>query len=139
MIEVSADLNAAMMQAAINRIDVAGAGFIKLYPAPRAASVAAAPANVSVCTITLALPCGTVNATTGALDFNATDNVGVNGQITSANPFTWVRLFDANGAGVQDFDARLSGAADAGQELVFSASAVFVGGFLRLASGGFSA
>lgn len=138
MIKISTDLNAAMMQAVISRIGVAGAGFVKLYPAPRAANLATAPANASVCTMTLALPCGITNATTGALEFTATDNVGVNGQITSATPFTWARLFDGSGVAVQDCDARLSSAADAGQELVIGATAVFVGAFLRIASGVFS-
>ncbi len=138
MIKISVAANAAMMQATINTIDAAGAGYVKLYPAPRAANLSTAPAGASVCKMVLALPCATINGTTGAFEFVATDNAGVNGQITSATPFTWARAFDGAGNGVQDFDARLSNAADAGQELVIAATAVFVGAFLRIASGGFS-
>lgn len=138
MIKISTALNADIAQALINRLGVGGAGYVKLYPAPRAANLATAPASAAVCTMALATPCGTVNPSTGAFEFVATDNAGVNGQITSATPFTWARAFDGAGNGVQDFDARLSSATDAGQELVIAAKAVFVGAFLRIASGGFS-
>lgn len=138
MIKISVDLNAAMMQATINTIDAAGAGYVKLYAAPRAANLATAPANAAVCTMGLKLPCATIDPTTGALLFVPTDNAGVNGQVISASPFTWARVFDASGNAKQDFDARLSSATDAGQELVVTATATFVGAFLRIASGGFS-
>lgn len=138
MIKISADLNAAMMQAVINTIDAAGAGYVKLYPAPRAANLASAPAGAAVCTMGLALPCGTIDPETGALLFTATDNAGVNGQIVSASAFTWARVFDAAGNAKQDFDARLSSSADTGQELVIATTATFTGAFLRIASGGFS-
>jgi hypothetical protein len=138
MIKISTDMNAVMMQAMADRIDAAGLGYVKLYPAPRAANLSTTPAGASVCKMVLASPCATINGTTGAFEFVATDNAGVNGQITNATPFTWARAFDGADNPVQDFDARLSGAADAGQELVIATTATFVGAFLRIASGGFS-
>jgi hypothetical protein len=138
MIKISVDTNAAMMQAVINQLGANGAGYVKLYPAPRAANLATTPASASVCKMVLALPCATINSTTGAFEFVATDNLGVNGQITNAAPFTWARVFDGAGNAVQDFDARMSSATDMGQEIVVAATATFVGAFLRIASGGFS-
>lgn len=138
MIKISVAANAAMMQAMIDKLGVNGAGYVKLYPAPRAANLDTAPSSASVCKMVLALPCATINGTTGAFEFVATNNEGVNGQITNAAPFTWARAFDGAGNPVQDFDARMSSATNTGQELVVAATVTFVGAFLRIASGGFS-
>ena len=69
----------------------------------------------------------------------ATDNLGTNGQISNAATPTWVRFYMSGATVVIDLDARLAGAPNLGQEVVLSATALNIGAFLRVASGGFTA
>ena len=115
-----------------------GAGYCRPFGGVRPAT-GGAPSGAPICTITLAEPCGTVDPVTGAMVLTATDNLGANGQILKAVTPTWVRFYQADSTVLMDLDARLVGAPDLGQEVVLSATALNIGAFLRLASGGFTA
>lgn len=138
MIGLTPATNAALMAALIARLDAGGAAYCQPFGGVRPATGGAA-ATSAICTITLALPCGALDPVTGAMVLAATDNLGSNGQILNAVAPTWVRFYTTDGSMVMDLDARLVGAPDLGQEVVLAATALNVGAFIRLASGGFTA
>lgn len=138
MVGMTPATNAALMAALIARLDAGDAAYCKPFGGVRPATGGAAD-DAAICTITLVSPCGVVDPVTGAMVLAATDNLGSNGQILNAAAPTWVRFYQANNDIVMDLDARLAGAADLGEEVVLAATALNVGAFLRLASGGFTA
>lgn len=138
MIGLTPATNAALMAALIARLDAGGAAYCKPFGGVRPATGGAAD-SAAICTITLALPCAALDAVTGALLLTPTDNAGTNGQILRAVAPTWVQFYTAAGDVVMDLSARLAAAPDLGEEVVLSATALNVGAFMRLASGGFTA
>ena len=139
MVGLTPVTNAALMGALIALLDSGtGAGYCRPFGGVRPAT-GGAPSGAPICTITLAEPCGTVDPVTGAMLLTATDNLGDNGQIANAAKPTWVRFYMPDATVVMDLDARLAAAPDLGQEVVLSATALNIGAFLRLASGGFTA
>lgn len=128
MIAVSPAASAAMMQALGTLLDGAS---VSLYAGTRPAPGGTVTTLVATCA--LPAPCGSVGS--GDLVLLAS----AQGQIVSASAPTWARLFTAGGAWVLDCDVRLVGDANAGQELVIDAPALYPGAFLVIGSGAFTA
>jgi hypothetical protein len=131
MIAPSAALSAAFM-AALNQALGAGAKAV-LYASARPAP-GAAPGGSPVGQVLFADVAGTV--TGGALVL-APGPVAV--ALASAAP-VWARVLSGSGAWLFDCDARMGGAADAGQELVIGSGSVLQAGVsIQILSGSFSA
>lgn len=131
MIVAGTSLASAMMMAL--RTTLGGEATITLYPGVRPApGVAAGVAPIAVCA--LANPAGEVDM---AGDFLLAPSEDA--QLTSSSVPTWARFHGTGGAWVMDCDARLNTEADAGQEIVIAAPALYAGAFVRIASGAFSA
>lgn len=133
MIAASTALSGNMMEALRVTLDTGGAGSVHLYAGTRPDPGDAAPGAL-VASCALADPCGTVDNAGALLLATSAD-----GQIQTGSAPTWARLLNGSGAWVLDCDARLSGDADTGQELVIAATVVYPGAFLRIASGSFTA
>lgn len=128
MIAASTAASAALMEALRTLLD---GGSVSLYSGTRPAPGGTVTTLVATCA--LPAPCGSVSA--GDLSLLAS----AQGQIVSASAPTWARLFTAGGGWVLDCDVRLSVDADAGQELVITAPALYPGAFVSIASGSLSA
>jgi hypothetical protein len=134
MIAASARASTALMTGLLSALDAGGPATVTLYATPRPAA-GAAPTGATVATLTLATPAGTVNATTGQLEVAQSTA----GQVLVSDTPTWARVRDNGGAWLFDCDVRLNGQTDTGQELLIDATTLFIGGFVRIASGTFSA
>lgn len=134
MIEVVAAGNAGLMAGLLDRMGAGGAARIRLYTGVRPA--AAAPATGSlVAVVYLAEPAGAVQANGDLLL-----TTGVDSTLLLGSAPAWARVFDGNDVQLFDCDARLSTAADTGQEIVVVAPAgLYAGALMRIQSGTFSA
>lgn len=134
MIEVVASGNAGLMAGLLDRMGQGGAARVRLYSGTRpAASNPATGTLISV--VYLAEPAGTIGANG---DLNLTP--GVESVVLVGTAPTWARVFNGNEEHLFDCDARLSTAANTGQEIVVTAPAGFLAGaMLQIQSGAFSA
>ena len=131
MIAASGALSSAMMMGLVNLLGSTAAA--TLYPGTRPAAGNGSP-SAALCVIPLANPAGLVDMAGDLVLAPSGD-----GQLLSSATPTWARLHGTGGAWVLDCDVRLTGDADAGQEVVIDAPALYAGAFVRLASGTFSA
>lgn len=135
MIEVVQAGNAALMQGLLDRINTGGAGRVRLYGGTRPLA-SAEPSSPLVALVLLADLAGVIDVTTGDLLLA----VGAETVVLLGAAPTWARVFSGEDQHVFDCDARLSTAANTGQEIVVAAPAGFyAGALLRIQSGTFSA
>lgn len=133
MIEVVAAGNAGMMAGLLDRMGFGGAARVRLYTGARPAASAAATGNL-VAVVYLDEPAGTVQANGDLLL-----SVGIDSNLLLSSAPTWARVFDGSDAHLFDCDARVSTAADTGQEIVVAAPAgLYAGALVRIQSGTFS-
>lgn len=131
MIEASPALSAVFMAALAALLDAGTpASTVHLYGNARPAAGAAAGAS-PVAVVPLNKPCGSVNGATGLLELALSQE----GQIAAADMPVWARFYDNSGIWLHDCDARSSSAPDLGQEVVVQIPTLYVGAYLRIASG----
>lgn len=131
MIAASPALSAVMMTALAAALD-AGTPNSTVHLFGNVRPAAGAAAGVSpVAIVPLNKPCGTVNTGTGLLELALSQD----GQIAAADMPTWARFYDNAGVWMFDCDARSSSASNLGQEVVVQIPVVYVGAYLRIASG----
>ncbi|MFM9881185.1 MAG: hypothetical protein ACKVOO_12345 [Burkholderiaceae bacterium] len=133
MIGIGPAASAAMMQGLQSLLDNdAAAGTCELYKGTRVATAgAAADAAELLSTIYLAKPCGSVPTSginAGALVLSTSPDA----QLLRDGAPTWARFRAGDSSFAFDCDARLTGAADTGQEVVIAAAALLAGAFVRL-------
>lgn len=134
MIEVVSSGNAGLMAGLLDRMGHGGASRIRLYTGTRPAASSVATGSL-VAVVYLAEPAGVVQPNGDLLL-----SVGVDSTLLLGSAPTWARVSDGNDVQLFDCDARLSTAANTGQEIVVSApSGLFAGALLRIQSGTFSA
>lgn len=118
-----------LMAGLLARINTGGAGRVYAYNGARPATGAAHTATL-VCMCLLAQPAGTVNASGDLVLAQGTDST-----VLGNLPPQWARVCDGNDNFLFDCHARLSNAANTGQELVFASTGMFLGGLTRIVSG----
>lgn len=118
-----------LMSGLLARINTGGAGCVYVYNGTRPATGAAHTATL-IATCLLAQPAGTVNASGDLVLAQGPDS-----NVVSALAPQWARVCDGSDAFLFDCHARLSNAANTGQELVFASTGMFVGGLTRIVSG----
>lgn len=131
MIAASPALSAVMMTALAAVLDAGTPNStVHLFGNVRPAAGAAAGAS-PVAIVPLNKPCGTVNVTTGLLELALSQD----GQIASSDMPTWARFYNNAGVWMFDCDARSSSDPNLGQEVVVQIPVVYIGAYLRIASG----
>jgi hypothetical protein len=134
MIEVAAAGSAGLMTGLLDRMGQGGAGRVRLYSGVRPSASASATTPL----IALVL----LDEPAGAVDVNG-DLIltpGVESTLLQSTAPTWARVFDGNENQLFDCDARVSTAADTGQEIVIVAPAgLYTGALVQIQSGTFSA
>lgn len=134
MIEVVAAGSAGLMAGLRDRMGAGGAARVRLYTGTRPLA-SAEPTGSLVAVAYLAEPAGTVDAN-GDLILST----GVDSTLLLGSAPTWARVSDGNDVQLFDCDARLSTAANTGQEIVVVAPAgLYAGALVRIQSGTFSA
>lgn len=134
MIEVVAAGNAGLMAGLLDRMGQGGAGRVRLYSGVRPAASASA-ATPLIALVLLDEPAGSVDVN-GDLILTP----GVESTLLQSTAPTWARVFDGNDIQLFDCDARVSTAADTGQEIVIVAPAgLYTGALVQIQSGTFSA
>lgn len=134
MIEVVDAGNVGLMAGLLDRMGAGGAARLRLYTGARPAA-SNAPSGSLVAVVYLAEPAGTVQANGDLVLTTGIDSV----LLMSAAP-TWARVLDGNEVQLFDCDARVSTAANTGQEIVIAAPAgLYAGALVRIQSGTFSA
>lgn len=120
-------------------IDYDGApGFVQFYDGTRPATGASSGSSTLVAALPLAYPCGTVNGTTGALEFAS----GGNGLVLASLTPTWARIRTNSGVFVADCNCRLIGATpdpSDPEEIVIDALGLTAGAYVIIAGGTISA
>lgn len=120
------------MQGLLAVLDAAGTPRVKIYGGPRPAA-GSVPVGPLIAQVILAEPSGAI------VDGDLILGTGVQSIVLANATPSWARFVDGADAFLFDVDARLSSAADAGQELVVQASSLLPGGLLNIISGTFSA
>lgn len=132
MIAASPALSALLMTGLATALDAGTpASTCHLFANTRPATAGAAAGASPVAVVPLNKPCGSVNGGTGLLELALSQD----GQIAAADMPTWARFYDNAGVWVFDCDARSSSAPNLGQEVVVQIPVVYVGAYLRIASG----
>lgn len=125
MIAASPTLAEAMLSAVATAM---AGGSVMLFASTRPAA-GDSPATAALTTLVLPTPAGVVG--TGALTLASSEE----GQLLAAGSPVWARVYSSAGAWLFDCDARLTGDADTGQEIVLTAPAVYPGAFVRITGG----
>lgn len=135
MIEVVKGGNAGLMLGLLDRIGAGGAGKVNLYSGVRP-SASAAPSGTLVALLLFADLAGVIDSSTGDLLLAQ----GAESVVLVGAAPTWARVFSGSNEHLFDCDARLSTAADDGQELVIDApDGFYTGAIVRILGGTFSA
>lgn len=125
MIALSEAVRSARLQQIIDALDAgSAAGKMKFYSGTRP-SAGGAPTGVLQATITLAKPCGEVEA--AILTFVT----GVEGQRVAEDEIAWVRLTDSDDTFVADLS--VSGVGGTGDVIITNVNG-YIGAFVRLQS-----
>lgn len=132
MIAASPFLSALCMTGVAAALDAGSADstchlFANTRPVTPGATAGASPVAV----VPLNKPCGSVNAGTGLLELALSKD----GQLADSSMPVWARFYAADGEWLYDCDARSSAAPDLGQEVVVLVPVLYVGAYLRIASG----
>lgn len=134
MIEVVAAGSAGLMAGLLDRMGQGGAARVRLYSGVRPAA-SASPSTPLVALVLLAEPAGIVHDA-GQLVLTP----GVESLLLQSTAPTWARVFDGADNQLFDCDARVSTAANTGQEVVIDAPAgLYAGALVQIQSGTFSA
>jgi hypothetical protein len=117
------------MSGLLDKMGQGGAARVRLYAGVRPSTA------TLVSVVYLAEPAGTINAQ-GSLALVP----GIESAVLNSTTPTWARVSNGSEEHLFDCDARLSTAADTGQEIVVAApSGFFAGALLQIQSGVFSA
>jgi len=133
MIEAAVHGSAGMMAGLLDKMGQGGAARVRLYSGARPA-ISDPPATALIAVVYLDEPAGEI------IDGELVLTPGIESTVLLGTAPTWARVFDGNENQLFDCDARLSSAADTGQELVVAApSGFYAGALLQIQSGTFSA